>query len=65
MALKVNPHVPDYLLGRRKLPATLPDHIGLGDKREAQAYASVYKDIWNRDEAAVNWLEDREKWLRH
>ena len=60
-ALKANPNVPDYLLGRRKVPAETPAYIGLGDKREAQAYAAVYKSIWQRDEAALNWLKDQEK----
>lgn len=57
VALEANPHVPDYLRGRRKLPVPIPDYIGVGDKREAQAYAAIYKAIWHRDQAAVDWLK--------
>ncbi len=34
-AIRTNRHVPAYLLGRKRLPRTLPDFIGMGDEDEA------------------------------
>ena len=47
-ALDVNPFVPDYMLGRKRFPDTLPDYVGFGDESEAVAY--VYR-------AMESWLE--------
>jgi tetratricopeptide (TPR) repeat protein len=45
-ALKVNTFVPAYLLDEKSVPKTLPDYVGMGDEREAQAYAAEAKALW-------------------
>lgn len=55
-ALKQNPHVPDYLLGRKRLPRELPALIGLGDEDEAVAYAAVAISNWRSTPGALDWL---------
>lgn len=41
-AISQNPHVPDYLQGKKRLPNAMPEYIGYGDEREAVAYS-----LWN------------------
>jgi hypothetical protein len=55
-ALKVNAFVPAYLLDDKPLPKTLPDYIGMGDEREAQAYAAEAKALWEATPGALAWL---------
>jgi len=55
-AVKANPHVPAYLIGRKKLPRRLPDHIGLGDEPEAIAYAAEHVGAWKAASGALGWL---------
>lgn len=55
-ALQVNAHVPAYLLGEKPLPITLPEYIGLGDEREAEAYAADTKALWDATVGATAWL---------
>ena len=56
-AIKANPHVPDYLLGRKKLPELLPAFIGMGDRNEAIAYVHGAAPVWAETEGARAWLE--------
>jgi hypothetical protein len=58
-ALKENPHVPDYLLGRKRLPRDLPDLIGFGDEEEAIAYAADTLVNWRNTPGALEWLATR------
>ncbi len=55
-ALEFNPHVPDYLLGRKKMPRWLPDVIGFGDEREAMCYAADSYAVWKQTAGALAWL---------
>ncbi|MBI5303029.1 MAG: hypothetical protein HY868_12905 [Chloroflexi bacterium] len=55
-ALEENPHVPAYLTGRKRVPNRLPDLIGMGDEREAIAYAADHLNYWRRTPGAVEWL---------
>lgn len=52
-----NPHVPAYLSGRKRLPARLPDYIGLGDASEAVDYAASAHALWESVPGALAWLE--------
>ncbi|MEX2648923.1 MAG: hypothetical protein WD673_07920 [Alphaproteobacteria bacterium] len=54
-AVKANAHVPTYLLGKKKLPRTLPAFIGLGDKNEAVAYVHGAAAAWARAAGALAW----------
>jgi tetratricopeptide (TPR) repeat protein len=55
-ALNHNAHVASYLLGEKKLPRQLPEHIGFGDKDEAVAYAAEFGPGWHQTKGAVDWL---------
>jgi tetratricopeptide (TPR) repeat protein len=58
-ALETNSHVPDYLLGRKKMPRRLPDYVGYGDETEAVSYATEDLDAWKVTDGALSWLADR------
>jgi len=55
-ALKINPFVPSYLLGKKKIPEQLPEYIGWGDESEAFSYASEAIHLWEKTEGALEWL---------
>jgi tetratricopeptide (TPR) repeat protein len=55
--LAANALAPDFLLGRKRLPARLPDCIGFGDRDEAVALAAAYKTVWQQTPGAVDWLK--------
>jgi tetratricopeptide (TPR) repeat protein len=56
-ARKVNPHVPAYLSGHKKLPKRLPDYVGFGDEGEAVDYAYGAAASWAVVPGALAWLE--------
>lgn len=55
-ALLRNRHVPAYLLGRKKMPRSLPDYYGLGDQNEAVVYTDGCKAAWDATPGALDWL---------
>jgi tetratricopeptide (TPR) repeat protein len=55
-ARELNPHVPAYLSGRKRLPARLPDYVGFGDASEAVDYAASAKALWASLPGALVWL---------
>jgi tetratricopeptide (TPR) repeat protein len=55
-----NPHVPAYLLGRKRLPRRLPDTISIGEESEAISYAAEFGESWHRTEGALEWLATME-----
>ncbi len=55
-ALDFNPHVPAYLLGRRKVQGAPPNVITLGADNEALAYAFEWKQLWRDTPGALKWL---------
>ena len=55
-AKKANKHVVDFLTGKRKLPADIPDYYGLGDKNEAVVYVSEHQHLWNQVPNLKGWL---------
>jgi tetratricopeptide (TPR) repeat protein len=57
-ALRRNPHVPAYLLRKRKLPDEPPHHIGFGDETEAIEYAFDFLLPWSLTPGALDWLGD-------
>lgn len=63
-AMEGNPFVPQYLLGRRRLPARLPEYHGYGDRDEAVAYVDSARKGWVVTEGALAWLKSRyQAWL--
>jgi len=60
-AVKWNPYVPDYLLGRKRLPRVLPDLIGIGDESEAVSCAAAQMAAWYKTRGALAWLEQNDQ----
>jgi tetratricopeptide (TPR) repeat protein len=56
-ARELNPHVPDYLSGRKRLPKRLPDYVGFGDDSKAVDYANGAAASWAVVPGALAWLE--------
>jgi tetratricopeptide (TPR) repeat protein len=57
-ALCANYHVPDFLLGRRAMPADLPPTVTLGQEDEAINYASEFASGWASSGDALDWLAE-------
>lgn len=55
-ALERNRFVPDYMIGKKRLPKRLPEYIGLGDENEAIAYVAEAMKAWQMTEGALEWL---------
>lgn len=55
-AIKTNRHVPAYLIGKKRLPRTLPAFYGMGDDDEAILYAAHNLAVWKQTPGAVEWL---------
>jgi tetratricopeptide (TPR) repeat protein len=56
-ARELNPHVPAYLSGRKRLPKRLPDYVSFGDDSEAVDYAAGATALWASVPGALTWLE--------
>jgi tetratricopeptide (TPR) repeat protein len=57
-ALDANPHVPDFLLSRRKPPKDAPAAAEAGGEEEAAAYAMGAGESWRKTLGALDWLAD-------
>lgn len=55
-ALKVNSHVPPYILGVKDFPDELPEYFSIGDEAEAICCAANLKEAWSRTPRALDWL---------
>ena len=60
-AMQQNPHVPDYLIGTKKLPRHLPDSYSVGGKDEAVLYIFHFWEAWVATPAALAWLFEQTK----
>jgi tetratricopeptide (TPR) repeat protein len=58
-ALEANKFVPDYILGRKKIPRTMPELYGFGDEDEAVICARMSISIWKAAPGALEWLAAR------
>jgi hypothetical protein len=56
-ARELNPHIPAYLTGRKKLPITRPAYTVLGEESEAVDYAAGTAELWASVPGALAWLE--------
>jgi len=56
-ALEHNRHVLAYILGEKKLPKTIPEQVGFGDKSEAVVYAAEFGMGWLETKGAIKWLQ--------
>jgi len=59
-AVKANRFVPAYLTGTRRMPRTLPDHMGLGDGDEAVEATYEMAAAWRATPGALEWLASQE-----
>lgn len=59
MALKRNPYVPEYILGRKAIPRVLPDAVTVGGEDEAFCYADRFLTAWKRVPGAIEWLREQ------
>jgi tetratricopeptide (TPR) repeat protein len=57
-AVKMNPHVPDYLCGKKKMPRELPSLVSWGGADEAIAYVHDAHPAWAAASGALAWAED-------
>ena len=55
-AMMANPHVPDYLTGRKRLPINIPEDTRPGHKSEALEYAHNFVSFWRLAPGAIDWL---------
>ena len=56
-ARELNPHVPSYLSGRKKLPIKRPAYTVFGEESEAVDYAAGAGELWRSVPGALAWLE--------
>lgn len=55
-ALKINRHVPDFLLGRHPIPRRRPEMITWGGEDEAGLYALDHLKLWRNTSGALEML---------
>jgi tetratricopeptide (TPR) repeat protein len=55
-AIKSNKLVPEYLLGKKKLPFSMPDYYSWGSESEAVICASGARNAWRNTPGALEWL---------
>ncbi|MEZ4786692.1 MAG: hypothetical protein R2790_02120 [Flavobacterium haoranii] len=51
-----NQHVSKFLLGKKKLPTSLPEYISVGGVEEAALYVAKNKHLWHATEGALQFL---------
>ena len=56
-ARELNPHIPDYLTGRKAPPEQRPAYVVFGDETEAIDYAAGTGGLWASVPGALGWLE--------
>jgi hypothetical protein len=56
-AVKLNPYMPAYLTGRKKLPELRPDYTVFGEDSEAVDYAGGAGELWASVPGVLAWLE--------
>jgi tetratricopeptide (TPR) repeat protein len=56
VAVKKNKHIPAYLLGRKKIPQSLPEYYSQGDESEAIFYSKENLEAWEITPGALDWL---------
>ena len=52
-------NVEPYLIGKRRLPSSLPDYYSPGDESEAIHAAAMLLEAWTRNSTAIFWLRQQ------
>lgn len=60
-AIKKNKHIPAYLLGRKKMPQSLPEYYSPGAETEAMFYVKENLKAWKTTSGALGWLFNQTK----
>lgn len=58
-AIEGNPYVPDYLLGQKQLPDSLPEYTMVGGESEAVTCAADSRGVWLDWPGAITWLRKK------
>lgn len=56
IALSSNRHVPDYLLGKKRLPRSMPSEVIWQSPEEAMTYSIMFGELWSKVPNAKDWL---------
>lgn len=57
-AVAQNEFVPAFLLGKKKIPRTMPEYMDVGGESEAIDYAASGIPLWKKTPGALKWLSD-------
>ena len=60
-ALEENPYVPDFVVGKKRIPNQRPESINWGGESEAVDYAANHLNYWRSTPGAIEWLQSRWK----
>lgn len=56
-ALEENRFVPQYLMGKKDLPAHPPEYMSRGDRSEAGVYVLDNRQVWEGTPGALAWMD--------
>ena len=56
VARESNRYVEDYLIGRKPMPAEIPNYYGIGDENEAIVCIDLMSTAWKKHPEAMRWL---------
>ena len=56
-ARELNPYIPSYLTGAKKLPSKRPAYTVFGEESEAVDYAAGAGELWHSMPGALTWLQ--------
>jgi tetratricopeptide (TPR) repeat protein len=63
-AVELNPYVPEYLTGQKRLPRDMPEFFRFGDRDEAVLYAGQYLHLWRRQPELLKWIRQQLRSVR-
>jgi tetratricopeptide (TPR) repeat protein len=60
-AIDQNPHVREYLSGRKRMPRETPGHYSIGSVDEAVIYVDLNGAYWQKTPGAIAWLDSKDR----
>lgn len=58
-AQHANRHIPEYLLGMKRVPAGIPEAYSPGDQNEAIAYVVSHALVWAKLQDLIQWMKEQ------